>query len=46
MPRLEDVLDCLNGAEFFFILDTKSGYHQIEVKEDHKANTAFTIGPL
>ena len=24
----------------------KSGYHQIEIAEDHKARTAFTVGPL
>ena len=46
MPRLEDVLDCLHGARYFSVLDMKSGYHQIEMEEDHKQYTAFTAGPL
>jgi hypothetical protein len=24
----------------------KSGYHQIEIEEEHKERTAFTVGPL
>lgn len=24
----------------------KSGYHQIEIEEQHKERTAFTVGPL
>ena len=24
----------------------KSGYHQVEIEDDHKAYTAFTAGPL
>ena len=24
----------------------KSGYHQVEVLEEHKCRTAFTVGPL
>ena len=46
LPRVEDILDSLSGNKFFTILDMKSGYHQIEVQEDHKERTAFTVGPL
>ena len=46
LPRVEDILDALSGNKFFTILDMKSGYHQIEVQEDHKERTAFTVGPL
>nr|ATA66765.1 Pol [Haliotis discus hannai] len=46
LPRIEDIFDRLAGSKFFTVLDMKSGYHQIEVDEQHKARTAFTVGPL
>ena len=46
LPRVEEILDSLNGAQFFTRLDLKSGYHQIEITEEHKERTAFTVGPL
>lgn len=46
LPRLEEIFDCLNGAQYFTTLDMKSGYHQIEIEESHKQRTAFTLGPF
>jgi transposase InsO family protein len=46
LPRIEEILDTLGGAKYFSILDLKSGYHQVEVQEEHKERTAFTAGPL
>jgi transposase InsO family protein len=46
LPRIDEMLDCMSGNSYFSILDMKSGYHQIEVKEEHKNRTAFTAGPL
>ena len=46
MPRIEETLDCLNGAQWFTLLDLKSGYWQVELDEESKALTAFTVGPL
>ena len=46
LPRIEEILDSLSGAKYFTVLDMKSGYHQIEIEESHKARTAFTVGPL
>ena len=46
LPRIEDSLDCLNGATLFTSLDLQSGYWQVEMTEDSKPLTAFTVGPL
>jgi hypothetical protein len=42
LPRVEEILDRLSGSKFFTVLNMKSGYHQIEMDEDHKQRTAFT----
>ncbi|XP_063438199.1 uncharacterized protein LOC134719148 [Mytilus trossulus] len=46
LPRIEEILDSLGGNTFYTVLDMKSGYHQVEVLEEHKERTAFTVGPL
>ena len=46
LPRIEDSLDCLNGAAIFTSLDLQSGYWQVEMTEDSKPLTAFTVRPL
>ena len=46
LPRIEDTLDCLHGAVWFSTLDMKSGYWQVELEEEAKPLTAFTLGPL
>lgn len=46
LPRIEELLNGLAGARYFSVLDMKSGYHQIELAEDHKERTAFTVAPL
>ena len=46
LPRIDEILDSMHGAKYFSRLDLKSGYHQIEIAEEHKERTAFTVGPL
>ena len=46
LPRIEESLDCLNGAVIFKSLDLKAGYWQVEMEEDSIPYTAITVGPL
>ena len=46
LPRIEDTLDCVHGAVCFSTLDLKSEYWQVELEEEAKPLTAFTVGPL
>jgi hypothetical protein len=46
LPRIEELLDCCAGSKFLSVLDMKSGYHQVEILEQHKERTAFSVGPL
>lgn len=31
LPRIDEMLDCLAGNQYFSVLDLKSGYHQVEI---------------
>ena len=46
LPRIEETIDSLAGSKYFSKLDLRSGYWQVEIKEEDKYKTAFTVGPL
>ena len=41
LPRIDDILDSLNGTQYFTTLDLMSGYWQIEMEEASKEKTAL-----
>ena len=46
LPRIQDALESLVGADYFSCLDLKLGFWQIKMEEASKWYTAFTIGNL
>ena len=46
IPRVEDRLHLLAGAKYFTKLDLRSGYWQVEIKDEDKNKTAFQVGGL
>ena len=45
LPRIEEMIDHMAGSKYFSSLDLRSGYYQVEMEEEHKPRTAFTVGP-
>uniref|UniRef100_A0A388MCB1 Reverse transcriptase domain-containing protein n=1 Tax=Chara braunii TaxID=69332 RepID=A0A388MCB1_CHABU len=41
LPRIDDLLERLGGAQFFSMLDLKLGYHQLEIRKEDRYKTAF-----
>ncbi|GBG80811.1 hypothetical protein CBR_g31367 [Chara braunii] len=43
LPRIDDLLERMGGAKFFSKLDLKSGYHQLEIRQEDRYKTAFKM---
>jgi hypothetical protein len=43
IPRIEDILDKMQGNRYFTVIDLKEGYFQIRIAEQDKEKTAFEI---
>ena len=42
IPRIEESLELMNGAQYFSTLDLTAAYYQVEVHPDDQHKTAFT----
>ena len=43
LPRIDTLLDAMNGARWFSTLDLRSGYHQVLIDEESGDKTTFII---
>jgi hypothetical protein len=41
LPRIDDLFDQLHGAYVLFMIDLRSGYHQLKIRECDIPKTAF-----
>ena len=43
LPKIDEIYACLKGSRVFSTLDMHSGYHHVEMTEEARPKTAFTL---
>ena len=43
LPKIDEIYACLKGSKVFSTLDIHSGYHHVEMTEEARPKTAFTL---
>ena len=43
LPKIDEIYACLKGSKVFSTLDMHSGYHHVEMTEEDRLKTAFTL---
>lgn len=46
LPRFNDTVDVLSGARYFSKLDLTSTFLQVEIEENDKEKTTFSVGKM
>ena len=46
LPQMQETMESLVGAQFFSMMDLKSGFWQVKMSEKSRQYTAFTVGSM
>ena len=46
LPRMQETMESMVGARHFSCMDLKSGFWQVQMDEDSRQYTAFTVGSM
>ena len=46
LPHINEILNSLQGSQWFSSINLKSGYWQVKMDKESKSLTAFTMGPF
>ena len=46
LPRMQETMESMVGAQFFSTMDLKLGFWQVKMAKDSQQYTAFTVGSM